>query len=325
MKPLITIIIPHYNSCDTLKKLIQSIPCCKDFQIIVVDDRSTEGVSELDRFILRQQKSNPNLLFLKNEQGKKGAGTCRNLGLEAAEGKWLLFADADDFFTEAFETVVRRHTDSEEDIVWFVPTSLDLRTGQLGTRHLLGERTIRSYYEEPDNEYRELQLRFKSNVPWSKLIRRSMVERHRIRFDEVMVSNDEMFSAKCGLYSEKIKASLETIYCVTRSAGSLVSNIGEETFDIRLEVFIRKYHFLKDNLSRRQFRILDISGQEKIFTAVQNHYPAKKIWQVIRTLQKNKVAIINLQALNPLNIYRKIRLAQLLSKNRKRDCAYFEK
>ena len=83
-----SIIIPHKNCPDLLKRLLDSIPERDDVQIIVVDDNSDEGKKpSIDR-------KDTEVILLDAERSK-GAGRARNVGLEHAEGKWLLFADAD--------------------------------------------------------------------------------------------------------------------------------------------------------------------------------------------------------------------------------------
>jgi glycosyltransferase involved in cell wall biosynthesis len=93
---IFSVIIPHKNRPDLLQYCLNSIPRRKDIQIIVVDDNSDEDKVNFNKF--------PGLddeyveIYLTKEG--KGAGYARNMGLKHAKGKWLLFADADDFFTE---------------------------------------------------------------------------------------------------------------------------------------------------------------------------------------------------------------------------------
>lgn len=87
-----SIIIPHFNDFKSLERLLNSIPSRDDIEIIVIDDKST------DEYDLDSIKSK--CIFLNNETPIKSAGTCRNIGLKIAKGKWLLFADSDDVFFE---------------------------------------------------------------------------------------------------------------------------------------------------------------------------------------------------------------------------------
>jgi len=91
----LSIIIPHYNTPELLYKLIDSIPQSPDVQIIVVDDNSNHHLQILTEL---QKKYCDLVQFYTNNTRRKGAGTCRNIGLQHADGKWILFADADDFF-----------------------------------------------------------------------------------------------------------------------------------------------------------------------------------------------------------------------------------
>ena len=59
----------------------------------------------------------------------KGAGYARNVGLSLAKGKWLLFADADDFFNLGFLNVLDNYIDSDNDIVYFSANSINIDTG----------------------------------------------------------------------------------------------------------------------------------------------------------------------------------------------------
>ena len=90
----LTIIIPHHNIPDLLRKLLASIPKRNSIQIIVVDDHSTEYVDQLNAVI--RSADDRNLEFYHNDAARNSPGTCRNIGLDHARGQWILFADADD-------------------------------------------------------------------------------------------------------------------------------------------------------------------------------------------------------------------------------------
>lgn len=79
---LFTVVIPHYNSVSSLVRLLSSIPVDDSIQLIVIDDKSTQDLTEVEKMVLSRGG-----LFLHNTTDQKGAGTCRNLGLARAAGK----------------------------------------------------------------------------------------------------------------------------------------------------------------------------------------------------------------------------------------------
>ena len=84
-----SIIIPHRNIHTLLQRCIDSIPARDDVQIIIVDDNSDPNIVDFDNF---PGKNNPQVEIYLTKEGK-GAGYARNVGLDHAKGKWLLFAD----------------------------------------------------------------------------------------------------------------------------------------------------------------------------------------------------------------------------------------
>ena len=111
MKPLFSIIIPHYDIPDLLMRCLKSIPVSKEIQVIVVDDNSPEADTYLEKY---PELSRPYLEFIRTTKGG-GAGYARNIGLEHAKGEWLLFADADDFYVEDMYDIISSNADSEAD------------------------------------------------------------------------------------------------------------------------------------------------------------------------------------------------------------------
>ena len=93
MNPTYSIIIPHHNSPSLLQRLLNSIPERNDLEVIVVDDNSDEEKRAYS------SRSDVKILYIDKLQ-TRGAGKARNEGLAVAQGKWLLFADADDFYKE---------------------------------------------------------------------------------------------------------------------------------------------------------------------------------------------------------------------------------
>ena len=163
----LTIVIPHFNGSDLLEKLISSIPSDKGIQIIVVDDQSEAAHIRA----IEQLKLKYNFEFYQNEI--KSSGLCRNLGLEKAKGEWVIFADSDDYFMDGFYDNVKEYFNSENDIVFFPPTSRYIDTLKIADRHLSFKKTIDDYLESK-NKKNELFLRYNFISPWSKLIKKNL-------------------------------------------------------------------------------------------------------------------------------------------------------
>ena len=115
MCPTFSIIIPHYDIPDLLMRCLKSIPVSEDIQVIVVDDNSPDADTYLERY---PELSRPYLEFIRASKNG-GAGYARNIGLDHAKGKWLLFADADDFYVENMPDIIYSYADSEADVIFF--------------------------------------------------------------------------------------------------------------------------------------------------------------------------------------------------------------
>lgn len=283
----LSIIIPHYNAVEQLKKLLDEIPNISDIQIIVIDDNSNQDLNKLEKI----KADYPYVEFYCNEKGENSAGTCRNIGLKHANGQWLLFADSDDYFLPGFYDKIKKWFDTEADIIYFVPTSISLQDGLPSNRHEAYESLVRNYLEKK-NVYNEIRLRYYQEGPISKLIRRNLVERENILFDEIRVANDVMFSIKCAFAAGLIEASEENIYCITKgNKGSLTAEKKKENFYTRLNVFIDKYKFLKQRLSKEEWKQIDLLGSHYIKMAKAYSLKNKEVFGVYWCLVKNGVRI----------------------------------
>ena len=88
-------IIPHHNSPKLLERCLDSIPQRNDIEIIVVDDNSD---ADKKAYSYRGDVRIINI----DVEHTKGAGRARNYGMKEARGKWILFADCDDFYIDGF-------------------------------------------------------------------------------------------------------------------------------------------------------------------------------------------------------------------------------
>ena len=114
-----SVIIPHHDTPDLLQRCLESIPRREDLEIIIVDDNSNLSKEDFDTFPGLGEK-NVEVIFSKEG---RGAGYVRNLGVEKSSGDWLIFADADDFFTSNMAFVLDKYKNNHTlDLVFFNST-----------------------------------------------------------------------------------------------------------------------------------------------------------------------------------------------------------
>lgn len=227
MNPLFTIIIPHYNIPDLLMRCLRSIPVSEDIQVIVVDDNSPDADTYLERY---QELSRPYLEFIRTTKGGS-AGYVRNVGLDHAKGKWLLFADADDFFVDNMHEIIIAYSDSKADVIYFKHKSVLSNDISKTIARLSYLNKYNDYYFETGNE-KYIRLRYCS--PWGKMIKKEFVDNHQFRFDEVEYSNDYFFSFCTGYYAKEIEVVNQCLYIYTFRENSLAGLFCSKPNELRV-------------------------------------------------------------------------------------------
>lgn len=104
--PKVSVIIPTYNRAHLVGRAIQSVlnQTYQDFEIILVDDGSTDNTAEV---IKKFQEKEKRIRYIKQARNK-GAGAARNSGIKAARGEYIAFQDSDDeWFPEKLEKQIR--------------------------------------------------------------------------------------------------------------------------------------------------------------------------------------------------------------------------
>ena len=93
---MISIVVPVYNAAPYIENTVQMVlqQTYQDFELILVDDCSTDNSVALLEKLLEQRKD-VRLRLVKKERNQ-GAAAARNTGLDMASGRYIAFLDADD-------------------------------------------------------------------------------------------------------------------------------------------------------------------------------------------------------------------------------------
>jgi glycosyltransferase involved in cell wall biosynthesis len=174
-----SIIVPMFNAERTIERCLRSIldQSGPSFEIIAVDDASADGTVERVRAI-----ADPRLSLVQMPENA-GPSACRNAGLAAAAGEFIVFVDADDWLdpdylerladaaTPAVDYVVARYR-----LVSSGGSVLDVQSPDL-------EAPLESFLAD----------RIVSSV-WAKAFRAEPIRRHGIRFPDVRYMEDSAFN-----------------------------------------------------------------------------------------------------------------------------------
>ncbi|ODN29836.1 glycosyltransferase family 2 protein [Fervidobacterium thailandense] len=93
-EPLVSVIIPAYNVEKYITRTLESVldQTFRDFEIILVNDGSTDKTEEVAKKLLKSAELNFRII----SQSNKGVSVARNVGLYNSAGRYVKFLDADD-------------------------------------------------------------------------------------------------------------------------------------------------------------------------------------------------------------------------------------
>ena len=284
---LLSVITPHYNMPDTLCRLRDSIPNDGWIEHIVVDDKSNcdgEKLNEAKSYVTARGS-----IWVDNQSDQKGAGVCRDLGIQRATGRWILVADSDDYFVDGAFEIIAKYMESEEDIVYFPPTSIKEPERTLSNRHIPYLKLVAGY-SSGQSKRSEMRLRYLSVPDTSKLIRLNLIRDNHVKSSTSLVANDVMFSVQCAFYAKRIKASEEVIYCITESAGTLTTTKDVSRFRKRVDIYIEQNGFLREHLPAEDYSETCLSARGLIRQSLRD-YGIGEMIRTVKCLRKNKAPI----------------------------------
>lgn len=217
-------IIPHKNTPQLLEKCINSIPKRDDVQIIVVDDNSDPEIVDFSHY---PGSEIPKVTLVITKEGK-GAGYARNIGLRYAQGKWVIFADADDYFTNEIEAAMDDYKGQMFDVVFFKNKSVKIPSLSESYRGVELNRRVDLAIKT--NDYTQAIL---YSSPCQKFFNRLFLEKNGILFNEVRWGNDVVFMGKVAANAKTYSAADRVIYCITESDNSIIKDPSIESRIVR--------------------------------------------------------------------------------------------
>jgi len=202
-KPRVSVIVPAYNAMPYLSELLSSFDdqglSGGQLQIIMIDDGSTdETAAVLDDF----GHDRGNVIVL--HQANSGwPGQPRNRGLDLATGRWVFFADADDYFAPGALAELADFGDQHRSQI------VQPRVARFGTKHGGRRRTQTRARVSKESAFR-------SFTP-HKLVRRDLIMDNGVRFPEGKVRlEDGIFFSRCYLLADRISVLAERDYYMVR-------------------------------------------------------------------------------------------------------------
>lgn len=230
----ISIVIPVYNVQDYLEACLESIRTqdFDDFEVIAVDDGSTDGSAELcDRFAVEDTR------FKVVHKPNGGVSSARNAGIDAACGEYLMFVDSDDaLLPGALKTMYEAAGDSDFALGGHVTCN-----GKSSVKVVPGKRQrypsdgMSTFFD--DNLTRNCMM---LDSPWAKLFRRETVG--SLRFcKEMSYAEDKLFVFSFFASCRSAVTVPVPVYRYNIRSGSLGSDIRSDRHLMQMRLFLPPY------------------------------------------------------------------------------------
>lgn len=211
MASLLSIVIPVYNCAPVLLRCLKSIDYA-DAEIIVVDDGSTDESATVVKDYI---DTHPNVRLIQKENG--GVSSARNMGVDEASGKYLMFVDADDYLaSDGIAKVIDLAEKEDADIVKYKIVCVgnddpvdkaSIGQYQMFSEIICGKGVALQRYDISD--YHVVDAVF----------RRSVISENGIRFQtDLLLREDDVFMGMFYCHAQKVVSTDLPLYRYVQSS-----------------------------------------------------------------------------------------------------------
>lgn len=266
--PAISIIVAMYNAERYIEAALQSllIQTFGDYEIIVVDDCSTDRSASIVKSMLDQFDGRLSLIKTKRNSGTPGLP--RNLALKSARGKYVTFFDSDDLLTKtALEEIYTIAEQTEAEVV-HAEKYLEMPDGSNQARLQTFQQP--PYVDKPALETDDLGDRVerftqKKFLWWAcnKLLRRDFLVKNKIVFPN-MTSFEDLIVTFCCMIRAKNYVRVPNAFYVYRTRHDSLSHGGRHPLEVAsnlieaikvMDRFMGEMKFFIDNPKYRYMAI----------------------------------------------------------------------
>ncbi|OCG07689.1 hypothetical protein A9G13_05600 [Gilliamella sp. wkB178] len=236
--PLVSIIIPIYNSSTSILNTLASIEAqsYKNYEVIMINDGSIDNSLEI---IEKYQRKKNNVIVY--SQQNSGVSAARNKGIELANGEFITFLDSDDIYSPIFlEKMVSKQKEKNTNLVFCGYNRINSSGKIIIIPCLFNEENILKSYLQRNGYFHFSGF----------LIKKSMLVENCIYFEEgVHISEDLLFTVKL-LNSADCSCVKEYLFNYVQRSGSVMLSSWSDSkwlSDIRghkqiLDYLIENYH-----------------------------------------------------------------------------------
>lgn len=326
----VSVIVPVFNAEKYLSVCLESIfiQTLQDFEVIVVDDCSTDDSIKIAENFLEKFGGRLKIISLQKNSGS--GAVPRNVGLEHARGKYIYFMDNDDFIIDtALKTLYNFAEEYRADVVLMekafscdekpVPKTFTNEISLIPPRFLTEEPTFETNNLVERTE-KFLRLSF-GHPPWLKFLRRDFLLENNLYLPEMKISDDLIWTFELICLAKRLLRVPSRLYVYRTNNQSVMNKKRSPEQELRhwinpvisgvdcLDEFMNQFDVFNQPNNLRLYVLnffakIQFDFMAKSFKSLERHEVYKIFCEELTKSKGNHTALISYLFIM-LNIFRK--------------------
>lgn len=241
--PVLSVIIPVYNTEDYLEKCIDSVlnQSLSSIEIIVINDKSHGDTDSIMKKYASETKIKYHK-FLKN----KGLSAARNFGIQLAKGEYVIFCDSDDWvdlflYEKMYKSILSTRAE--------IAVCGILKEFPSGQEPVIKAKFDNDIVLQNDMAFKVMTFQYQMGITitpaaYIKMVRKSFLIQNDISFLEGVYYEDLLYSFQLLIKAQKVVCVPAYYYHYLRRDNSIILSISQKHIDSFKKVFLEIKKFL---------------------------------------------------------------------------------